>query len=105
MVTLMSLSTVLFLYEILVVGVALGHVGFIKLNAKCWPPILSLVLNRKLQRWCRSKDNTNSQIQIVKRKIWFYFGLNEYRKLIKLSIIFLVHKIDFYKLRKTFGVT
>lgn len=63
----------------------------ISVNAS--PLTFPLVLNRKLQFRCRSKD---SQMELVKygRKSC----LNKYKKLIKISIIVVGHLIDFYKL-------
>lgn len=50
--------------------------------------MFSLVLNNKLQPWCKSKDNT---IPIANRGAkeklkFFYFCLNKYIKLVKVSI-------------------
>lgn len=67
------------------------HVGLTiyKLYLKWWPLIFPIVLNWKLQSGCHSKDNTvQSQMQFVdlKLKIFLYFYLNKYRKLVKFWI-------------------
>lgn len=52
-------------------------------------------LNRKLQSWCWSKDNTiPNGIPWATVENTFYLCLNKYRRLVKL-IIFLGYKIDF----------
>lgn len=55
-------------------------------NVKEWPQNLPLVSNRKSHSWWLSKDNTVPNAAIVE-KLHFYVRLNNYRKLVKFSIL------------------
>lgn len=84
---------------------------FCMLNFKWWLLIIfQLVLNRTLQYWNRSKNNTvlnRNRWAKFESTVYVYFILSKYRNLVDFIIFKSIeNKIDFYKQwkQRTFGV-